>query len=77
MNKIDLFFAKNMMLTYCLMVVIIPVCIGFLCGKLADTVNEAFQYSLIASVIWILFYIPKIKKYKEFNKQQLTNGLNK
>jgi len=74
MNKIDLFFAKHMRLTYCLMVAIIPAYIGFLCGKAAGTLNEAFQYSLIASVIWILFYIPKIKKYKEFNNQRQTRS---
>ena len=65
MNKIDLFFAKHMWLTYIMFVAIIPACIGFLCGKAADTTNEAIQYSIIASFIWILFYIPKIKKYKE------------
>lgn len=78
MNKIDLFFAKNFCLTYILCVVIVPACIGFVCCKVADTMNEAFQYGTIASVIWILFYLPKIKKYNKFNKEQQANKeLNK
>ena len=69
MNKIDLFFAKHMWLTYVMCIAIIPMGIGFACGKVADTYGEAFQYDLIAVVVWCLFYIPKIKKYKEFNDQ--------
>lgn len=69
MNKIDLFFAKHMWLTFTLCVIIVPCFIGLICGKVADTVNEALQYSAIASIIWVLFYLPKLKKYKEFNDQ--------
>ena len=69
MNKIDLFFAKHMLLTFIVCVIIVPCFIGFACGKVADTLNEALQYNLIAIFVWILFYLPKLKKYKEFNDQ--------
>ena len=75
MNKIDLFFAKHMWLTYVMCIAIIPMGIGFACGKVADTINEALQYNLIAIFVWILFYIPKIKKYKEFNNQKQMENL--
>ena len=69
MNKIDLFFSRHMWLTFILCVIIVPCFIGLICGKVADTVNEALQYNLIAIFVWILFYLPKLKKYKEFNDQ--------
>ena len=69
MNKIDLFFTRNMWLTYIMCVILVPCFIGLVCGKVADTLNEALQYNLIAIFVWILFYTPKIKKYKEFNDQ--------
>ena len=69
MNKIYWFFARNMWLTYIMCVILVPCFIGLVCGKVADTVNGALQYSAIASIIWVLFYLPKLKKYKEFNDQ--------
>ena len=69
MNKIDLFFARNMWLTSWLGFVIIPFCVGMACGSLSESLQESLQYSFIAGFVWGLFFMPKIKKYKEFNKK--------
>ena len=71
MNKFDLFFAKNMWLTHWLSFVIIPFCVGMICGSLSERLQESLQYSFIAGFVWGLFFMPKIKKYREFNKNQL------
>ena len=69
MNKIDLFFAKHMMLTYIAGFVIAPLLIGKISITLFDF-HEAWQYSFIFGFIYGFFFlVPKIKKYKEFNKE--------
>lgn len=71
MNKIDLFFAKHMWLTYVLGFVIVPLLIGKISLGLFDF-HEAWQYAAIFSFIYGLFFLgPKVKKYREFNKNQL------
>ena len=77
MNKLDLFFAKHLWLTYIIGFVIVPLLVGKISILLFDF-HEAWQYSIIFGFIYGFFFLgPKIKKYKEFNKGQLTNGLNK
>ena len=77
MNKTDLFFARNMWLTYVLGFVIVPFCVGMTCGSLSESLQESLQYSFIAGIVWGVFFMPKIKKYKEFNNQRLNEELNK
>lgn len=68
MNKIDLFFARNMWLTYWLGFVIIPFMIGQFISCMFSF-SEAWQYGIIFGFIYGLFFLgPKIKKYREFNK---------
>ena len=77
MNKIDLFFAKHMWLTYTLAFVIVPVVFTQLMAYMF-AFSDAWQYAVIFGFIYGFFFLgPKVKKYKEFNKGQLTNGLNK
>ena len=77
MNKTDLFFARNMWLTYVLGFVIVPFCVGMTCGSLSESLQESLQYSFIAGIVWGLYFMPKIKKYKEFNNQkQMENSTN-
>ena len=69
MNKIDLFFAKHMWLTYGLGFVIVPVVFSQLMAYMF-AFSEAWQYAVIFGFIYGLFFLgPKIKKYKEFNKE--------
>ena len=77
MNKIDLFFAKHMWLTYVLGFVIVPLLIGNVSLGLFDF-YDAWQYAGIFSFIYGLFFLgPRIKKYKEFNNQkQMENSTN-
>ena len=77
MNKIDLFFAKNMCLTYLLGFVIVPLLIGKISITLFDF-HEAWQYAAIFSFIYGFFFLgPKIKKHKEFNNQKQIEEINK
>ena len=77
MNKIDLFFAKHMMLTYVLGFVIVPLLVGKVSLGLFDF-HDAWQYAVIFGFIYGYFFlVPKIKKYKEFNNQkQMENSTN-
>ena len=60
MNKIDLFFAKHMLLTYIAGFVIVPLLIGNVSQGLFDF-REAWQYAAIFSFIYGLFFLgPKI-----------------
>ena len=69
MNKINLFFAKHLVLIYIVGFVIVPLLIGKISTALFDF-HEAWQYANIFSFIYGLFFLgPKIKKYKEFNKE--------
>lgn len=71
MNKIDLFFAKHLVLTYIVGAFIIPFMIGQFISYMFSF-SEAWQYGIIFGFIYGLFFLgPKIKKYKEFNKNQL------
>ena len=75
MNKIDLFFAKHMMLTYVLGFVIVPLLVGKVSLGLFDF-HDAWQYAVIFGFIYGLFFLgPKIKKYKEFNNQKQMENL--
>ncbi len=77
MNKFDLFFAKNMCLTYILGFVIVPVVFSQLMAYMF-AFSEAWQYAAIFSFIYGLFFLgPKINKYKEFNNQKQTEEINK
>ena len=77
MNKIDLFFAKNMRLTYGLGFVIVPVVFTQLTACMF-AFSEAWQYAVIFGFIYGFFFLgPKIKKYKEFNNQRRMEELNK
>ena len=77
MNKIDLFFAKHMMLTYVLGFVIVPVVFTQLMAYMF-AFSEAWQYAVIFGFIYGFFFLgPKIKKYKEFNNQRQMEELNK
>ena len=77
MTKIDLFFAKNMRLTYIIGFVIVPILIGKISITLFNF-HEAWQYAVIFGFIYGFFFLgPKIKKYKEFNNQRLNEELNK
>ena len=69
MNKIDLFFAKHMWLTYVIGFVIVPLLIGKVSLGLFDF-HGAWQHAAIFSFIYGIFFLgPKINKYKEFNKE--------
>ena len=73
MNKIDLFFAKHLWLTYIIVFVIVPLAFSQSMSCMF-TFSEAWQYAVIFGFIYGLFFLgPKIKKYKEFNKGQLIN----
>ena len=75
MNKIDLFFAKHIILTYCLMVAIIPLAFSQLMSYMF-AFSEAWQYAVIFGFIYGSFFLgPKIKKYKEFNNQKQMENL--
>ena len=75
MNKIDLFFAKHLWLTYIIGFVIVPLLVGKISILLFDF-HEAWQYSFIGCFIFGYFLFgPKVKKYKEFNKEQLTKDI--
>ena len=77
MNKIDLFFAKHMWLTYGLGFVIVPVVFTQLTLCMFDF-HEAWQYAVIIGFIYGFFFLgPKVKKYKEFNNQRLNEEINK
>ena len=70
MNKIDLFFAKHIWLTYLLGFVIVPVVFSQLMAYMF-AFSEAWQYAVIFGCIYgLLFLGPKIKKFKEFNNQK-------
>ena len=72
MNKIDLFFAKHLWLTYTLAFVIVPVVFTQLTLYMFDF-HEAWQYAVIIGFIYGFFFlVPKIKKYKEYNKEQVN-----
>lgn len=74
MNKIDLFFAKHLVLTYIVGVFIIPFIIGQFISCMFSF-SEAWQYGIIFGFIYGFFLLgPKIKTYKEFNKNQLEKG---
>ena len=75
MNKIDLFFAKHMRLTYVLGFVIVPVVFSQLMAYMFAFI-EAWQYTIIFGFIYGFFFLgPKVKKYKGFNKEQLNKEL--
>ena len=75
MNKIDLFFAKHMRLTYVLSFVIVPVVFSQLMAYMF-AFREAWQYTFIFGSIYGYFFLgPKIKKYKEFNNQKQMENL--
>ena len=77
MNKIDLFFAKNMWLTYVLGFVIVPLAFSQSMSCMF-AFSEAWQYAVIFGFIYGFFFLgPKIKKYKEFNNQRQMEELNK
>ena len=74
MNKIDLFFAKHMLLTYVLGFVIVPLVFSQLMAYMF-AFREAWQYTIIFGFIYGLFFLgPKINKYKEFNNQRQTRS---
>ena len=73
MNKIDLFFAKHIRLTYVLGFVIVPVVFSQLMAYMFAFI-EAWQYTIIFGFIYGSFLGPKIKKYKEFNNQRQTRS---
>ena len=76
MNKIDLFFAKHLWLTYIIGFVIVPLLIGKVSLGLFDF-HEAWQYAVIFGFIYGLFFLgPKIEKYKEYNKEQSNKDFN-
>ena len=77
MNKIDLFFAKHMLLSYIVGFVIVPVVFSRLMSYLF-AFSEGWQYTVIFGFIYGFFFLePKIKKYKEFNNQkQMENLIN-
>ena len=76
MNKIDLFFAKHMCLTYIIGFVIVPLSVGKVSILLFDF-HEAWQYAAIFGFIYgLLFLGPKIKKFKEFNNQKINEEIN-
>ena len=77
MNKIDLFFAKHMRLTYVLGFVIVPLVFSQLMAYMF-AFSEGWQYTVIFGFIYGYFFLgPKIKKYKEFNNQkQMENSTN-
>ena len=69
MNKIDLFFAKHLMLTYILGFVIVPLVFSQLMAYMF-AFSEGWQYAVIFGFIYGYFFLgSKIKKYKEFNDQ--------
>ena len=69
MNKIDLFFAKHLMLTYILGFVIVPLVFSQLMAYMF-AFSEGWQYAVIFGFIYGYFFLgPKIKKYKEFDDQ--------
>ena len=69
MNKIDLFFARHMLLTYVLGFVIVPLLLGKISLGFFDF-HDAWQYAVIFGFIYGYFFLgSKIKKYKEFNDQ--------
>lgn len=75
MNKIDLFFAKNMWLTYVLGFVIVPLAFSQSMSCMF-AFSEAWQYAVIFGFIYGFFFLgPKVKKYKGFNKEQLNKEL--
>lgn len=73
MNKIDLFFAKHMRLTYVLGFVIVPVVFSQLMAYMF-AFREAWQYTIIFGFIYGSFLGSKIRKYKEFNNQRQTRS---
>ena len=76
MNKIDLFFAKHMWLTYGLGFVIVPVVFSQLMAYMF-AFSEAWQYAVIFGFIYGIFFLgPKVKKYKEFNNQKINEEIN-
>ena len=75
MNKINLFFAKHLMLTYILGFVIVPLVFSQLMSHMF-AFSEGWQYVVIFGSIYGYFFLgPKIKKYKEFNNQKQMENL--
>lgn len=75
MNKIDLFFAKHMLLTYIVGFVIVPVVFSQIMGYIF-IFADAWQYRVIFGFIYGFFFLgPKIKKYIEFNNQKQMENL--